>query len=265
MRRIRIAIVQPTLVEGDLAGNWRKARKALEQAGARDANLVVLPEMWLAGYAYRRLEELADRTPASLERVGALAKKLGFFVTGSWAERCLDGSICNTAHIVGPDGRVRSSYRKVHLFGPLKEDRHFAPGTAVAVADLEIGKVGVALCYDLRFPELARKMALRGAELLVYPSQWPEIRLGHFHTLLAARAIENQLFTAGANRAGRNGALVFGGGSTVIGPRGEIVAQLGEEEGLIEADIDLALVAEVRAEISYLAGRVKDVDEFLIR
>jgi predicted amidohydrolase len=265
MSKIRIAVVQPTLEEGDVAGNWRKVRKALEQAGSRNANLVVLPEMWLAGYAYRRLEELAGRTPASLEKVGALARRLGLFVVGSWAERCLDGRICNTAHVVGPDGRVRSSYRKVHLFGPMKEDRHFAPGEAVAVADLEIGKVGVGLCYDLRFPELARKMALRGAELLLFPSQWPEIRLGHFHTLLAARAIENQLFTVGANRTGRNASVLFGGGSTVIGPRGEIVAQLGEEEGLIEADVDLGLVAEVREEISYLAGRVKDVDEFLIR
>jgi omega-amidase len=153
----------------------------------------------------------------------------------------------------------------VHLFGPMKEDRHFVRGRAVAVVDLEIGTIGLALCYDLRFPELSRKMALAGAELLVYPSQWPEIRLGHFHTLLAARAIENQIFTAGVNRAGRSSSIQFGGGSTVFGPRGDVLAHLGGEDGYAEVDLDLDQVAAARETITYLAGRVREVDEFLYR
>jgi omega-amidase len=265
MRTLKLAIAQPALVEGACAANWRAARAALEQAGAGEADLVVLPELWFTGYAYRRLRELAQRTPESLERVGACAKKYGYYVAGSWAELGDDGHLHNTACIVGPDGRVRARYRKVHLFGPMKEDRHFVRGQSVCVADLEIGKVGLALCYDLRFPEQARKMALLGAELLVYPSQWPEVRLGHFHTLLAARAIENQVFAAGVNRAGRNLAVQFGGGSTVIGPRGEVLAQLGQEDGFLEADLDLDQVAAARESIVYLADRVREVDEFLYR
>ena len=265
MKKIRIAIVQPALVEGACAANWRAARAALEQAGAGKADLVVLPEMWLTGYAYRDLSELAKRTPESVARVGAIAKKHGYFVAGSWAERGEDGRLSNTALIVGPDGRVRARYRKVHLFGPMKEDRHFVRGQAACVAELEIGRVGLALCYDLRFPELARKMALAGAELLLYPAQWPEVRLGHFHTLLAARAIENQVFAAGVNRAGRSAAVLFGGGSTVIGPAGEVLAQLGGEAGFLEADLDLAQVAQVREKVTYLADRVREVDEFLYR
>ena len=265
MRKVKVAVAQLALAEGDVKGNWRAARAALERAAAGDADLVVLPEMWLTGYPYRRLGELAAATPESLERVGALAKRAGFFVAGSWAERGDDGRLYNTAHVVGPDGRVRISYRKVHLFGPLKEDQYFSPGTQVAVAPLEIGRVGLALCYDLRFPELSRKMALAGAELLIYPSQWPAVRLAHFHTLLAARAIENQLFTLGANRAGRSATVVFGGGSSVIGPRGVEIAQLGGEEDLLEAEIDLAEVASVRSTICYLDGRAREVDEFLHR
>jgi len=130
---------------------------------------------------------------------------------------------------------------------------------------VEIGRIGIALCYDLRFPELSRKMALAGAELLVYPSQWPEIRLGHFHTLLAARAIENQVFAAGVNRAGRSAAIQFGGGSTVISPRGAVLAQLNGEDGYAEVDLDLDQVAAARETITYLAGRVREVDEFLYR
>ena len=265
VRKLKLAAAQLALAEGACDANWRAAKAALEQAGAGGADLVVLPEMWHTGYAYRHLHELAESTPESIERVGALAKKYGFFVAGSWAERREDGRLSNTAHIIGPDGRVRATYRKVHLFGPMREDRHFAAGRAVTVVKLEIGLVGLALCYDLRFPEQARKMALRGAELLVYPSQWPQVRLGHFHTLLAARAIENQLFVAGVNRTARSASLEFGGGSTVIGPRGEILAQFGTEEGLLEVEIDLDEVAAAREKIMYLADRAREVDEFLYR
>jgi predicted amidohydrolase len=109
MRTVKIALAQPALVEGECAANWRAARNCLDQAGAGEADLVVLPEMWLTGYCYRRLPELAARTPESLERVGALAKKYGFHVAGSWAERGDDGQLHNTAFLVGPDGRDRKS------------------------------------------------------------------------------------------------------------------------------------------------------------
>jgi predicted amidohydrolase len=265
VRKLKLALVQPALAEGACAANWRAAKGALEQAGAAGADLVVLPEMWLTGYAYRRLDELAAGTPESHARVGALAKKYGYFVVGSWAERGDDGRLANTACIVGPDAKVRARYRKVHLFGPMREDRHFAAGRAACVAKLEIGTVGLALCYDLRFPEQARKMALHGAELLLYPAQWPQVRLGHFHTLLAARAIENQIFVAGVNRAGRSAAVEFGGGSTVVGPRGDVLAQLGPEEGFAEVELDLDEVAASRQTITYLADRAREVDEFLYR
>lgn len=265
MRKLRLALAQLALAEGECAANWRAAKASLERAGAVGADIVVLPEMWLTGYAYRRLDELVQRTPESLARVGALAKKYGYFVAGSWAERTDDGRLTNTACIVGPDARVQARYRKVHLFGPMKEDRHFAAGRAACVARLEVGRVGLALCYDLRFPEQARKMALHGAELLLYPAQWPQVRLGHFHTLLAARAIENQLFAVGVNRAGRSASVQFGGGSTAVGPCGDILAQLGPNEGFAEVEVDLDEVAATREKITYLADRAREVDEFLYR
>jgi len=266
VRRLKLALAQLALAEGARAANWRAAKAVLDQAGAGGADLVVLPEMWHTGYAYRQLPELVKQTSDSLHRVGELASKHGYFVAGSWPERdAHDGRIYNTACIVGPDGSVRARYRKVHLFGPMKEDRHFAAGRSACVAKLEIGTVGLALCYDLRFPEQARKMALHGAELLLYPAQWPQVRLGHFHTLLAARAIENQLFAAGVNRAGRSATVQFGGGSTVVGPRGDVLAQLGPEESFAEVELDLNEVAAAREAVTYLADRVKEVDEFLYR
>lgn len=264
MRRIRLALVQMAIKEGDIAGNWHRARGYIERAGDSGADLVLLPEMWLTGFSYRRLSALAEKTPASLRKVGAASKKFRLAVIGSWPEKD-NGCLYNTAYVIGPDGEVRSSYRKVHLFRPMKEDVFLAPGDYLTVADLEIGKVGVSLCYDLRFPEMVRKLALAGAELIVFPSQWPLGRLSHFHILLAARAVENQLFTAGANRTGRGGVVDFGGHSAIVNPRGEVMARLGREEGLLEAELDLDEVDVTRREVCYLKDRVRGIDEFMVR
>ncbi len=263
-RRIRVAAVQMTIREGDTAGNWSRAREHLVRAGESGADLVILPEMWLTGFAYRRLSALSGKTPHSLREVGAEAKRFGLCVIGSWPEKEA-GQVYNTAYVVGPDGEVRAVYRKVHLFRPMREDVFLAAGNSLTVAELEIGKIGVALCYDLRFPELVRKLALAGAELIAFPSQWPLERVAHLRTLLEARAIENQVYTAGANRTGRDSLLEFGGCSAIVGPQGEVLARCEREEGMAAADLDLAKVAAVRRKICYLQDRVRGIDEFLTR
>ena len=261
MRPLKIASVQMSLREGDPEGNSKRAHALLEEAGRAGAGLAVLPEMWWTGFSYRRLPGFAEQTPASLEAVGEIARRHGMTVAGSWPES--DGEkVYNTAYVVGPDGEIAGSYRKVHLFGPMKEDRFLAAGDRPVVVEMPFGKVGLVLCYDLRFPELVRRLALDGAELVVVPSQWPEKRVEHFWTLLRARAIENQLFVAGVNRCGSGGKLKFGGYSSVIGPRGETIVECGSMESAPAAEIDLDEVAKVREEICYLDDRVPGVDDF---
>jgi predicted amidohydrolase len=261
-RRIKVAAIQMSLREGDVEGNAAKAHAYLDQAGREGVGLAVLPEMWWTGFSYRKLGAFADETPASLEEIGKIAGRYGMAVIGGWPER--DGEkIYNAAFAIGPDGKVQGSYRKVHLFSPMKEDRFLSPGKLPVVFDLPFGKVGVVLCYDLRFPELVRRLALSGAELVAVPSQWPEARVDHFWTLLRARAIENQLFVVGANRAGKGGKITFGGHSGIIGPRGEAVAECGFGECVSLEEIDLDEVAAVREEICYLDERVPGVDDDL--
>lgn len=260
MRLLKIASLQLSLREGDVEGNSAKALAFLGQAGGAGVTLAVLPEMWWAGFSYRRLPELAEGTPGSLAAVGEVARKHGMTVVGGWPEK--DGDrIYNTAYVIGPDGAVAGSYRKIHLFSPMKEDVFLSSGDSPVVCDTEFGRIGLLLCYDLRFPELSRRLALQGAEILVVPSQWPEVRIDHFWTLLRARAIENQLFVVGANRAGKGGKVLFGGYSGVIDPRGETCGECGSHECVAMAEIDLDRVAEVRSEISYLDDRVPGVDD----
>ncbi len=248
-----------SLREGDVDGNTEKAEAFLEEAGRSGVSLAILPEMWWTGFSYRRLPSAAARTGGSLEAVGEIARRHGMTVVGGWPE-LEGGSIFNTAYVIGGDGKVKGSYRKIHLFHPMKEDRFLSPGDRPVVVDLDFGKVGLLLCYDLRFPELARRLALNGAEMIVVPSQWPEERVEHFWFLMRARAIENQLFVAGANRSGRGGKVRFGGYSSVIGPRGETLTEGGSHECVTFADIDLEEVSRVRSEICYLDDRVPAVD-----
>lgn len=258
-RIIKVAAIQMSLQEGDVEGNARKAEALLEDAGRGGVSLAILPEMWWAGFSYRQLPSLTGRTGESLEAVGDIARRYGMTVVGGWPER--EGeSIYNTAYVIGSEGDVKGSYRKVHLFRPMKEDRFLSAGDRPVVVELDFGRIGLLLCYDLRFPELARRLALGGAEMLVIPSQWPEARVEHFWFLLRARAIENQLFVAGTNRAGRGGKVRFGGYSGIIGPRGDTLSEGGSRECVAMAEIDLDEVKEVRAEICYLEDRVPSVD-----
>jgi predicted amidohydrolase len=260
MRCVTIAAVQMALQEADIAGNSVRALELLDRAGRAGAGLAVLPEMWWTGFSFRRLPAFADETPASLRAVGEVARRYGMAVIGSWPEKEGD-RVFNTAYVIGADGEVRGSYRKVHLFRPMKEDLFLSPGNSLTTVDLDFGKVGIAICYDLRFPDMARKLALAGAEVIAVPSQWPDVRIEHFWMLLRARAIENQLFVVGANRTGWGGKLRFGGYSAVIGPAGETHAEGGGKDGLALAEVDLDAVAEARREMCHLDDRVPGVDD----
>jgi predicted amidohydrolase len=257
---LKTAVIQMSLAEGDVEGNSEKAHGLLEEAGQAGVKLAVLPEMWWAGFSYRLFPALLQGAEDSLEKAGAIARRYGMTIIGGWPEGD-GGDIYNTAFAIDPTGEVTASYRKVHLFGPMKEDRFLARGRETAVFQAEEARIGMVLCYDLRFPEIVRRIALDGAHVLVVPSQWPESRVEHFWTLLRARAIENQMFVVGANRCGRGGEVTFGGYSGIIGPLGDTRAECGSDEAVAIADIDVGDVAAARKDICYLDDRVPEVDD----
>jgi len=168
----------------------------------------VLPEMWSTGFAYKTLGELAQQTEAVVAELKELSARHGLVIIGSQPEPAGDGRVYNTAHLID-NGNVVASYRKLHLFSLLGEDRAFKGGDGWCLADTSLGKIGIIICYDLRFPELSRRLALEGARVICVPAQWPKPRQEHWRTLLRARAIENQLYMVAANTCGMVGKLDF--------------------------------------------------------
>lgn len=254
MDAITAAAIQFNIMQGDVDANLDYVREALARVAESGASLVVLPEMWTTGFEYRKLHELATRTGEVLEELCELSQRYRMVIVGSQPEKADDGRVFNTAHVVD-NGKIVASYRKLHLFSLLGEDRAFKAGDSVCMADTSIGKIGVIICYDLRFPELSRKLALDGARIICVPAQWPKPRQEHWRTLLRARAIENQLYIVSCNACGIIGKLDFFGMSMLIDPKGEVMDDAGDGEVEVVAPIDWTLMDDWRRKIPCFQDR----------
>ncbi|MDZ4186175.1 MAG: carbon-nitrogen family hydrolase [Desulfuromonadales bacterium] len=256
-RTLKVAAVQFNIRLGDIEANWQSAEQGLRSVAAQGAKLAVLPEMWSSGYDYRQLAELAMHTPGILTKLRALSAELGLTIVGSLAEP--DGDkVCNTAWVID-QGEIIGKYRKLHLFSTMGEDRFLHAGDQYLVVDTSVGRLGIAICYDLRFPELFRRMALDGAEIICLPAEWPKPRQEHWRTLLRARAIENQLFVVAANCCGVQGKLDFFGMSLLLSARGEVLAEAGEIATCLVAEFDFAEMAEYRQQIPCFRDRRPEI------
>jgi omega-amidase len=253
---VKAAAVQFTIALGDINANLAHVREALQRLARDGVELAVLPEMWSCGFAYKELNSLAQRTPELLRELESLSREHGMVIVGSLPEAHGD-KVFNTAYLLDR-GRLAGSYRKLHLFSLMGEDRSLDSGDAVLVAQTSIGKVGVMICYDLRFPELARRLTLEGAEIIVVPGEWPKPREEHWRILLRARAIENQLFVVAANTCGTVGKLDFFGASLIIDPKGEILAQGGYQSCEPTAVLVAAEMENWRTSITCLKDRRPD-------
>jgi predicted amidohydrolase len=238
--RVAVAQIEPKL--GETEHNLELCLSRLEEAAGRGCSLVVLPECASSGYVFESAEEAlpyAEEVPgpfvAALE---AACARLGLHCVSGMLERDGD-AVRNAAVLVGPDGLV-GRYRKSHL--PfLGIDRFVAPGDELDVFDTPIGRIGVEICYDLRFPEVTRMLALAGADLVALPTNWPMAARGNADILTRARAYENRVFLLVANRVGRERDTEFCGWSQICDVRGERIAEAGAtEEVLLVAEIDLA-------------------------
>ncbi|RAU95533.1 carbon-nitrogen family hydrolase [Paenibacillus sp. YN15] len=247
---------------GNVEENYRNGERLIRKAAAapEKPGLLVLPELWDTAYDLERLEELGDWQGERVQAwAGALARELNVSIAaGSIAEKREDG-IRNAGFVVDRTGSVVSRYAKLHLFGLMGEDRHLTAGESLELAKIEGLTAGMMICYDLRFPELARALTLEGAELLIAPAQWPKPRLHHWRILVIARAIENQVFVAACNRVGTGGGQEFFGHSMIVDPWGEVLAEGDEEESIIAASLDLGRIAEARERIPVLRDRRKDM------
>lgn len=246
-----LACIQFRIELGEPERNLRRIAGVLAAAGDLTDTLVVLPELWSSGFAYGRLEAMAEATPTMLAGLAALARRHRCILAGSMPEKGgsgAEGRFFNTLYVTGADG-VLGTYRKQQIFAYGGEGRDFVPGCEPYPVATPLGLLGCLVCYDLRFPDLARIQCQQGADLLICPAQWPLVRIGHWRTLLQARAIENQTFLVACNGSGIVDGMELGGGSAIIDPYGNILAEAGSDAGpqLVMARPDWRLREEYRS------------------
>ncbi len=253
----RIAIVQLE-VSDDEAPHVRVERAAEIVAGLTDVELAILPELWHVG-AFDLDRACDEAQPLDGDVVTTMmraASEAGIWLhAGSFAE--LDrGLRYNTSVMIDPGGEVVATYRKQHLFGwEDGEPSVMTAGDSLVVLPTPLGATGLATCYDLRFPELFRRLVDSGTETFLMASGWPMPRIGHWTVLAQARAIENQAWMVACNTAGTHHGVQMGGRSIVVDPRGAVVAEAGVDEEILYADVDPEAVTAWRRSFPVLADR----------
>lgn len=263
---IRAAAIQLN-ASGSREANVTKALTMVADAAAQGANLVVLPELF-NGYS-----ELADVVAQAEPIPGPTSERLRqcavdhrlWLVAGSICERSnVEDRGYNTSLFFSPQGETVATYRKLHLFDAnvpgnanVCESQHMLPGDQVVVARTELATFGLAICYDLRFPELFRQQCLEGMEVLLFPSAFTAATgKDHWHVLVRARAIENQCFVVAANQCGRHGERLSSyGHSMIVDPWGRILAEAGDEETIIHARLDGLRLNSTREVLPALKNR----------
>lgn len=237
--RVAVAQMEPRL--GEKERNLEACVERMEEAAAVGARLLVLPECAIPGYMFDSLEEarpFAEDIPGpATERLEGECRRLGLYTVCGLLERDGD-AVRNAAVLVGPDGLI-GTYRKTHL--PfLGVDRFTTPGDELEVHDTPLGRIGIEICYDLRFPEVTRTLALRGADLVAHPTNFPMAAKVQTELITVARAAENRVYLLTANRVGKERWGEFCGWSQIVDPYGKRLAEAGEtEEALLVADVDV--------------------------
>ena len=266
-RTLRVGLVQMNTVPCEAAENRKTAERLIRRAAEAGAELVVLPETWNVGFFPRRfLVDLAEPEDGeSRALLSRLAKELGVAVAGGSIPTRRGGSICNTFVFYTDKGRLAAEYDKLHAFSPSGEGAFFRTGDRLCLFSACGVRAGVLLCYDLRFCEQARLLALGGAGLLLVCAQWPRERLAHWRLLTMARAVENQAFVLAVNGCGMFEGVRSGGGSIAVSPWGEVISEAGDGEELALADLQLEAVREARRAMNVLADRRPELYEGLSR
>lgn len=252
--------LQISIAVGDKKKNLAYVESLLSQHCRPETDLVVLPELFTTGYSWADTSSLSetkdDKTTALISK---WAKDFDVnIVAGSIIER-RNAFILNTSFIFDRKGQLIGSYSKTHLFSPIGEDDYFDHGSEVGTFDLDIGRVGCALCYDIRFPELIRKLALKNIDILTLPAAFPSERIKHLKALCVARAIENEIFVIALNRTGSDEAGEYGGRSLVVDPWGNILYEAGPDAEVFDCELELSSLDVTRAKIPVFADRRPEV------
>ncbi|XP_053700612.1 omega-amidase NIT2 [Synchiropus splendidus] len=268
MSKFRLAVVQ-LQVTGVKADNLVRARRLVKEAASQGSQVVLLPECFNSPYGTSFFPQYAERIPGeSTQMLSEAAKEHQVYLVGGSIPEEDGGKLYNSCTVFGPDGELLVKHRKVHLFdinvpGKIcfQESETLSPGNSLSIFETPFCKVGVGICYDMRFAELAQLYSRRGCHLLVYPGAF-NMTTGpaHWELLQRGRALDNQVYVATASPArDETASYVAWGHSTVVSPWGEVISKAGAEEAVIYADIDLQYLSEIRQQIPITAQRRDDI------
>ena len=254
---MKIACLQMDMHLADVEYNFSHACQLIRDAMADKPDVVVLPETWNTGFFPKEnLSQLSDRDGELTKvRIGALAKQHQVNIVAGSVSNVRNGKVFNTAMVFDRSGACVASYDKTHLFSPMGENDYYTPGDHLCTFSLDGIRCGLVICYDIRFPELVRSLALQGIDVLFVVSQWPKARIPHLRSLTTARAVENQMFVVCCNSCGTAGETVYGGNSAVIDPLGETLTLAGETEVIVSASLDMQTLGKIRGSIPVFRDR----------
>lgn len=276
MRQLNVAVAQMKPELGQPEDNLVKMSAMIREIATKQhVDLIVFPELITSGAELGlRFTEVAQRVPgATVNLIAQRANEYGVYIAfGMASKERVESVLYNTAVLVGPEGEFVDSYHKVHLRG--EERMAFREGFKLPVIETEIGTIGLTIGYDLAFPEVARAMTLEGAEVICVLANWEAAAMDEWKTYMRARAYENAVFMAGANRIGEDVTMTFGGESMIVGPRGEILASMlgasdaesgAPQEGAAIASLDLDAIREAREEFQFIQNRQPTVYKAIVR
>jgi predicted amidohydrolase len=246
---MKIALIQYCPAWEDKETNKKKILSLVQDI--KGVELFIFPEMTLSGFTMKSYEMSETINGDSFRFFSSLAKEKSTNIFAGIIER-RNIRVYNTLIHIKADGNLVKLYRKVHPFSFSNENEHYNAGVKPAMTKIKKWKIGLTICYDLRFPELFRKYGKKRAHLIVNIANWPDTRIEHWRTLLKARAIENQCYVAGVNRVGKDPKLNYVGFSSVFDPMGKEIIAIENEERVIQTDIDKNYVNEVREKFPFL-------------
>lgn len=261
-KKLKVTCIQMNMLPGEPEHNFSAAEKLIEKAVQTEkSDVIVLPEMWNTGFFPKEnIEQLTDTDgKRTLSLLSELACKYNVNIVGGSVANKKNGKLYNTCYVVNRKGELVAEYDKMHLFSPMDEHKYFAHGESSCSFMIDGIPCGVIICYDLRFPELARMLALSGAHVLFIVSQWPKVRVGQLDILSKARAVENQMFTVLCNSCGTAYDTVFGGGSQIVSPLGEVLVKAAENESIISAELDFDVTDSIRRSVNVFNDRKADL------
>lgn len=253
---MKISCLQMDMLLGRVEENFTHAETLIKQAMAENPDVIVLPEAWNTGFFPENVKDLADRDGAQTkETIGALAKEFAVNIVAGSVSNVREGKLYNTGFVFNREGQCVAEYDKTHLFSPMGEEAVFTPGDHLCRFTLDGVSCGVIICYDIRFPELTRSLAVQGLDVLFVVSQWPMERISHLQSLTVARAIENQMFVVCCNSCGKAGDTQYGGDSMMVDPWGQTIVQAGKTEKVLTAELDLHILKNIRKSIHVFRDR----------